>query len=600
MVRKKKFIYYLFQAFPFLEWFENYKFEYLKSDLFAGISVALILIPQSMAYAQLAGLPAYYGLYVFFLPPIIAALFGSSCQLATGPVAIVSLMIAAALEPIVSSGNIEYIEYAILMAFLVGIFQIALGTLRLGFLINFLSHPVINGFTNAAALIIATSQLSKVFGVHVESQPHHYETVYLVIAEAIRRTHLPSLGFAILSFFIMIILRRYFPKLPYVFIAVIITTILSYKTGYYKEISIGIVQIRSSRIVEMINSYNNLLNLLQKRSEQRVQTNQKLQVAKERIGPFSKEVNNLEFALISLNLDIQRIKEEVAELRSKLCQEKLFINNSQSKTIVYSFDSLNQFASNNSEVIYLKVGNNKIDPQNIKVTSGADIVGKISQEIPSFKVPKLDFSIIKNIFSYVAIISLLGFLEAISIAKAMATELGQKLNPNRELLGQGLANLVGSFFQSYPVSGSFSRSAVNFQLGAVSGISSVFTGLFVGFSILFFSPYLYYLPQSVLASIIILAVMGLINIHGFLHDWKAQKYDGIVGIITFFVTLYFAPHIDDGIFVGVFLSLVLYIQRGMKPEIVFLSKHPDTTFRNRDRFALQQCKHIAVIRYNGP
>ena len=149
---------------PFTHWFNGYTKTSLQSDLIAGLTVALVLIPQSMAYAQLAGLPAYYGLYAAFLPPIIASLFGSSLQLATGPVAVVSLMTAASLEPLAASGSEGYIAYAIMLAMVVGLLQLTLGVLRLGVVVNFLSHPVVNGFTNAAAIIIATSQLSKLFG----------------------------------------------------------------------------------------------------------------------------------------------------------------------------------------------------------------------------------------------------------------------------------------------------------------------------------------------------------------------------------------------------------------------------------------------------
>ncbi len=158
----------LLRLFPFLGWFKKYNTAYLRHDFISGLTVALVLIPQSMAYAQLAGLPSYYGLYAAFLPPMIAALFGSSYQLATGPVAVVSLMTATALEPLATAGSESFIAYAIVLALIVGIFQFALGILRLGLVVNLLSHPVVNGFTNAAALIIATSQLSKIFGVHVD------------------------------------------------------------------------------------------------------------------------------------------------------------------------------------------------------------------------------------------------------------------------------------------------------------------------------------------------------------------------------------------------------------------------------------------------
>ena len=167
----------LAKIFPFITWFEGYNSGKFKLDLVAGITVALVLIPQSMAYAKLAGLPAYYGLYAAFLPPMIAALFGSSRQLATGPVAVVSLMTAASLGPLATAGGPEFIAYPIMLSLTVGVFQLLLGILRLGLVVNFLSHPVVNGFTNAAAIIIATSQLANMFGVSVENAEHHYQTI---------------------------------------------------------------------------------------------------------------------------------------------------------------------------------------------------------------------------------------------------------------------------------------------------------------------------------------------------------------------------------------------------------------------------------------
>ena len=165
------------RLFPFLDWLRDVDAASLRADLISGVTVALVLIPQSMAYAQLAGLPAYYGLYAAFLPPTVAALFGSSRQLATGPVAIVSLMTAATLEPLATAGSESFVAYAILLALIVGVFQLTLGVLRLGVIVNFLSHPVVTGFANAGAIIIATTQLGKLFGVTVESGEHHYETV---------------------------------------------------------------------------------------------------------------------------------------------------------------------------------------------------------------------------------------------------------------------------------------------------------------------------------------------------------------------------------------------------------------------------------------
>jgi MFS superfamily sulfate permease-like transporter len=197
-----------------LSWPAVYKMDSLKADILAGLTVALVLIPQSLAYAELAGLPPYYGLYASFLPPLVASLFGSSRQLATGPVAVVSLLTATALEPLATAGSQQYIAYAILLALLVGIFQFSLGVFKLGLVVNFISHPVVNGFTNAAALIIASSQLPKLLGVYVDKAPHHYETIFRILKAAWHYTHWPTLFMATLAFVIMYGLKRLAPRIP--------------------------------------------------------------------------------------------------------------------------------------------------------------------------------------------------------------------------------------------------------------------------------------------------------------------------------------------------------------------------------------------------
>ncbi|MBU4011520.1 MAG: sodium-independent anion transporter, partial [Proteobacteria bacterium] len=222
----------LTRIFPFLAWFKKYNLEAFKIDAISGLTVALVLIPQSMAYAQLAGLPPYYGLYASFIPPMIAALFGSSRQLATGPVAVVSLMTSASLEPLATIGSQGFIAYAILLALMVGIFQFSLGVFRLGLVVNFLSHPVVNGFTNAAAIIIATSQLSKMFGVSVDNAAHHYETIANVIKFAMHYTHWPTLIMGVSAFVIMIGLKRVAPKIPNVLVAVVLATVVSWLIGF--------------------------------------------------------------------------------------------------------------------------------------------------------------------------------------------------------------------------------------------------------------------------------------------------------------------------------------------------------------------------------
>ena len=243
----------LHRLLPFLKWIgELQDSKILRADLIAGITVALVLVPQSMAYAQLAGIPAYYGLYAAFLPPMVGALFGSSRQLATGPVAMVSILTAAALEPIAASGTPGYVAYAITLSLLVGLFQLALGLLRLGAIVNFLSHPVIVGFTNAAAIIIATSQLDKIFGVRVEKAEHHYETVWNTLVAIPSQVHWSTFFIGAGAFAIMIVLRRINPRLPNVLIAVAITTAISYFIGFERLQTISLTQFESTGVQEVV------------------------------------------------------------------------------------------------------------------------------------------------------------------------------------------------------------------------------------------------------------------------------------------------------------------------------------------------------------
>ena len=250
----------LLRIFPFLEWLKGYNLAKLRADAISGLTVALVLIPQSMAYAQLAGLPSYYGLYAAFLPPLIGALFGSSRQLATGPVAVVSLMTAASLGPLATAGSEGYIAYAILLALIVGIFQLLLGVLRLGLVVNFLSHPVVNGFTNAAAIIIATSQLSKMFGVSVDEAEHHYETIIRVVQAAMHYTHWLTFIMGVGAFAVMFVLKKIAPKIPNVLVAVAITTVISWAIGFEHNVKVDVTKIDSPKTIEQIAGFNKTLD----------------------------------------------------------------------------------------------------------------------------------------------------------------------------------------------------------------------------------------------------------------------------------------------------------------------------------------------------
>jgi len=587
------------RIFPFIGWFKDYSLPTLQRDAIGGLTVALVLVPQSMAYAQLAGLPAYYGLYAAFLPPMVAALFGSSRQLATGPVAVVSLMTATALEPLATAGSASFIAYAVLLALLVGVFQLALGVLRLGLVVNFLSHPVVSGFTNAAALIIASSQLSKLFGVYVDKAEHHYETIYNVITAALSYSHWPTIGMAVLAFAIMIFLKRMYPRVPNVLVAVVVTTLLSWALGFEHNERVDLAEFESASVKESIAEFNLTLQIIERTSADRLRQSTKLKQIEDLHGVHSTQFLQQRLKMEINTLKIDELKDEIYEDRARLRAMRFrAAAGTDGIRRYYLRGQVPAGLEGDGRTWRIKVGNNPIDVSAVPLTGGGAVVGTIPSGLPAMTVPKLDFSIMLNLFSMAIIISLLGFMEAISIAKAMAAKTGQRLDPNQELIGQGLANILGSFGQSYPVSGSFSRSAVNLQAGAVSGLSNVFSSLIVVIVLLFFTPLLYHLPQAVLAAIIMMAVIGLVNVNTFIHAWKAQKYDGAIAIISFVCTLAFAPHLDRGIMIGVVLSIGLLLLRNIKPDMALLSRHTDGTYRMASRLNLELCKHIAVIRFN--
>ena len=591
------------KIFPFLSWFKDYSGGKLKIDLLAGITVALVLIPQSMAYAQLAGLPAYYGLYAAFLPPMVAALFGSSRQLATGPVAVVSLMSAASLEPLATAGSPEFIAYSILLALIVGIFQFSLGVLRLGLVVNFLSHPVVNGFTNAAAIIIASSQFSKFFGVYVDKAPHHYETMLRVGRAALDFTHLPTLLYGISAVVIMVVLRKINPRIPNVLIAVAITTVISYFTSFNNDIRVDKSAIQSSGFADKISAFNHSVQEINTLGTDRAKAGEMLDTElKKKKGGHGKsiEIINLESQVAILTSKIDEAKHHSHLIRSDLRNMKFIAENKDNAT--QNFHFIGDMAENeqgDGNIWRLKVGNGELDPARLLLMGGGAVVGKIPEGLPTFSVPDLTVKSFIKLLPTAIIISLLGFMEAIAIAKAMAAQTGQKLDPNQELIGQGLGNIFGSIGSSYSVSGSFSRSAVNLQAGAVSGISSVITSLMVVITLLFFTPLLFHLPQAVLAAVIMMAVIGLVNIKGFIHAWKAQWYDGAISIISFAVTLYFAPHLDKGIMVGVALSMTVFLYKSMRPVVASLSLNEQNVLQSAEHFRLKGCRHISVIRFDG-
>lgn len=451
------------KLFPFLAWLP-FQRDALKADFMAGLTVALVLVPQSMAYAQLAGLPPYYGLYAAFLPVAVAALWGSSNQLGTGPVAVASLLTASSLAPLAAPGSDQFVALAIMLALLVGIVQLTLGVFKLGVVVNFLSHPVIVGFTNAAAMIIGLSQVNKLIGVPMGRSESFVQDIWGVV-QRVGDTHAATLAMGVTAIVIMWGIRKKAPNLPGVLIAVALTTTVAWLSGFAE--------------------------------------------------------------------------------------------------------------------------------------AGGQVVGKIPTGLPALGLPTFSMDQVGPLLSSAVVISLVGFMEAISIAKAIAAKTKQKIDPNQELIGQGLANLVGAATQAFPVSGSFSRSAVNINAGARTGMSSVFTALFVLLTLLLLTPLLYHLPQAVLAAVIIMAVIGLINFGAIKHAWQANRHDGVASVVTFVATLAYAPHLDKGIMIGAGLALVLYLYRTMTPRVAILGRYTDGTLRDAKVNNLPPSEVVTAVRFDG-
>jgi len=580
---------------PFLNWFPM-RGEIVRADLLAGITVALVLIPQSMAYAQLAGLPAYYGLYAAFLPGIIAALWGSSAQLATGPVAVASLLTASALAPLAATGSEAFVALAILLALLVGIVQLTLGVFKLGVVVNFLSHPVIVGFTNAAAIIIGLSQLNKIFGVSMGRSEHFINDIWGVLMQ-IGETHVPTLLMGVSAFAIMWGLKKYAPKLPGVLIAVSLTTIVSFSIGFERN-SVGKVeQIMDSEVRTLASDFS--------------ATEQKIDALNQQISAKSAAIKVQEKAEKESNQHLAALHYEVELLRLSLTDLEAENRNRNRALRKFILERVPGSAGE-SDRLYLhgqaprdlksdghRWRIKKIDQGEFKLVGGGEVVGSIPSGLPSLEVPKISWELIGTLLSSALVISLVGFMEAISIAKAMAAKTKQRIDPNQELLGQGISNIVGSLSQSFPVSGSFSRSAVNLNAGAKTGMSSVYTGVIVLITLLFLTPLLYHLPQAVLAAVIMMAVIGLINFKAIKHAWHAHKHDGIAAVVTFVATLAFAPHLDNGILVGAGLAIILYLLRTMTPRVAILGRHADGTLRDVKVHNLPTSEHVVAIRFDG-
>lgn len=444
---------------PALEWLKAYKRTNLKGDLSAGVIIAIMLVPQSMAYAMLAGLPVVVGLYASTVPVLVYALFGSSRHLAVGPVAMVSLLVFQSASKLAPPGSEQYVALVLLLALMVGTIQFLLGVLRLGFLVSFVSHAVISGFMSAAAVVICLSQLKHLLGIRLTEG----DSVLRLLLETARRVadaNLGTLAIGVLSIILLYLLRKKYPLFPAQLVVVVAGTLIVYFLGL----------------------------------------------------------------------------------------EKL----------------------------------------------GVQTVGKVPQGLPSFTIPQLNLDPIRRLFPTALTLLFVGFMESIAVAELIAAKEKYKIDPNRELKGLGLANMAGAFFSGYPITGGLSRTAVNYQAGANSGLASMVTAAAVILTLQFFTPLFYHLPKAVLAAIIMVAVTGLVDVQGARHLFKIKRVDGWIWILTFISAL--TVGIDKGILIGVAFSLGLFIWRSSHPhtaEVGYL-EHEDV-FRNIKRFPQAETYPKALI-----
>ena len=584
-----------YTLFPFLKWFPMTQ-QTIRADLLAGVTIALILVPQSMAYAQLAGLPVVYGLYASFVPVIVASMWGSSSQLHTGPVAMLSLMSAAAIIPFASPGSANFIELSIMLALMVGVLRLALGIFKLGSIVNLLSSPVIVGFTNAAALIIGLSQLSKVIGVPFPRTDSYLADLWRVL-EQIPELHWPTLFFAVGAWVLIDILKRKVPSVPGVLAAVLIATVISAFIGYENKVTVTAAQIKDAETLEMINIYadnaskisaftNDIAELKRDASELEKQSDI------ERI----REAAGLHAQAEVLERQLEMLKAKNTNLRVDLHEKTLLAIQTEKGFDYLAEDAIP--ADQDVDSHNWKFAD--VTETRIVLSAGGSVVGKIPEGLPSLEVPTIQADLILPLLPAALVMALIGFMEATSISKAIASHTGERVNTSKELVGQGLANIAGSFFGSYTVSGSFSRSAVAAKTGAKTGLFAIISAAAVVLVLLFFTTYLYHLPQAVLAVIVMMAVFSLIRIKPLTQAWKADRVSASIGIITFFATLLMAPSIANGILLGVVLTVLHYLVRIMKPRADIVGRKADGTLGGLKAHGLESIsENFVPVRFDG-
>ncbi len=449
-----------------MDWVSTYKKSYFIKDLVAGLTVGIVLVPQGMAYAMIAGLPPVHGLYAALFPVLVYAFLGTSRKIAVGPVAMDSLLVAVGLGSLTIVGEQNYIATVVVLALMVGFIQLSLGLLRMGFLVNFLSKPVISGFTSAAAIIIILSQLKHILGISVAGSNKIHQLV-LNVYYNLGETNWVDFAIGLVGIILLIAFKKWKRNIPGILIIVI-------------------------------------------------------------IGILAVFIFQLEYY-------------------------------------------------------------------------GIELVGYIPQGLPSLGVPRIDFEILKELWPIAVALALVGYLEAISIGKALEEKSGEEtIKANQELIALGTANMVGSFFQGYPVTASFSRSAINHDSGARTNLAGIFSVVLVLLTLLLLTPLFEYLPNAILASIIMVSVFGLIDVTYVKALWNSRKDELGILVITFFTTLVIG--ITEGILIGVLCSLLLMVYRTSKPHFAEIGNIKNTDYyKNVKRFAdeVEVRSDLLIVRFDA-
>lgn len=454
---------YIRKLFPFLNWIRFVTKDTLKVDLIAGFTGAVIVLPQGVAFATIAGLPPQYGLYTAMVTPIIAALFGSSRHLISGPTTAISIVIFSAISNHAEPGTPEFISLALTITFYAGVYQLAFGLARLGALVNFVSHTVVIGFTAGAAILIVTSQAKGILGIVIPKGESFLHT-WLEIVGNISNTNIYAFAIAVSTLISVLLVKRYYPKIPNLLVGLIVGSIVAF-----------------------------LFN----------------------------------------------------------------------------------------------------DPSN-----HIALVGQIPGRLPELSMPTLSFETMKMLAPEAFAVALLGLIEAVSISRSIANKSNQHINSSQEFTGQGLSNIVGSFFSSYAGSGSFTRSGVNYEAGAITPMSAIFAAIFLMLIVLLIAPLTAYLPTAAMGGVILVVAYNLIDVHHIKMILRNSKSETAILLTTFFATLLL--ELEFAIYLGVLLSLVIFLSRTSTPEIATLAvDDPEDEKRrliNINQKPLLQCPQFKIIR----